>query len=185
MKIDDQILRLLKSGDKQGLELLFKQFYTPLVVYASKFVDTTEEAEDLVQEVFINFWEGNKFSQIQKYIRAYLYNSVRNKCLNYKKQNDRIDIVGLDDHSETLFESFPDDEEFKERVSEIKREIDKLPEKTKEIFIAIFFHKMSYEEVATDLNVSKNTVKTTLSRAMKRLRGNLTPEAFTILLLLF
>ncbi len=165
--------------------MLFKQFYNPLVVYASKFVDTVEEAEDLVQEVFITFWEGDKFSSIHKYIRAYLYNSVRNKCLNYTKQKEKISILGLHDYSETLFESFPDDDDFQRKVAEIQKEVDDLPERTREIFIAIFFYQMSYDEVAAELNVSKNTVKTTLSRATKRLRERLSPEAFLVLLLLF
>ena len=184
VKREDKILHLLKDGNKLGLELLFKQFYRPLVVYASNFVNTEQEAEDLVQEVFISFWEGQKFGSVHKYIRGYLYSSVKNKCLNYRKKVDRVPIYGLEDYSESLFDKFPDDNDFNEKIVELKREVDQLPERTKEIFIAVYFNKLSYSDVAEDLNISKNTVKTTLARAMKVLRERLSPEAYTILLLL-
>ena len=51
MEEADKILVLLKQGDKRGLELLFRRFYRPLVMYALKFVPQQEEAEDIVQEV--------------------------------------------------------------------------------------------------------------------------------------
>ncbi len=184
MNQEDKILQLLKNGNKLGLELLFKQFYKPLVVYASKFVRTELEAEDLVQEVFICFWEGNRFSSIEKHMRAYLYNSVKNKCLNYQKMTNRLSVCGLDDYKELMFEKFPDDETFGEKIAAIKKEIEGLPERTREIFLGVYFHKLSYNEVAEELNISKNTVKTTLTRAMKTLRGKLSSDTFTILLLL-
>ncbi|WP_439184171.1 RNA polymerase sigma factor [Carboxylicivirga taeanensis] len=184
MNQEDKILHLLKNGNKLGLELLFRQFYKPLVVYASKFVRTEQEAEDLVQEVFISFWEGDKFSSVQKYMRAYLYHSVKNKCLNYQKANGKIALCGIEDYANTLFESFPDDETFAEKVAAIKIEIEALPQRTRDIFMGVYFHKLSYGEVAEEFNISKNTVKTTLSRAMKTLRGRLSSEAFTLLLLL-
>ncbi len=184
MNQEDKILQLLKSGNKLGLELLFKQFYRPLVVYASKFVKTEQEAEDLVQEVFISFWEGDRFSSVQKHMRAYLYNSVKNKCLNHQKVANRLSVFGLEDCSEVMFETFPDDEVFAEKVAFIKKEIDGLPDRTREIFVGVYFHKLSYNEVAEEFNISKNTVKTTLARAMKTLRGRLSADAFVILLFL-
>lgn len=78
----DKILQLLKKGDRRGLELLFHHFYKPLVFYAMNFLVQQEEAEDAVQEVFIKFWEGKRFHAIKNSLRPYLYQSVRNYCLN-------------------------------------------------------------------------------------------------------
>ncbi|MCT4590590.1 MAG: RNA polymerase sigma-70 factor [Carboxylicivirga sp.] len=184
MRPEDKILKLLKQGNKLGLELLFKQFYKPLVVYASKFVESEEEAEDLVQEVFISFWESDKLATVQNYIRGYLYNSVKNKCLNYRKKIDKIKIKGIDNYSESLFENFPDEDGFQEKIAKINAEIDKLPERSKEIFVGVYIHRLKYDEIAEELDISKNTVKTTLSRTMKSLREKLSKESFALLLLL-
>lgn len=59
-----EILDLLKRGEKKGLQLLFHKFYKPLVMYAMKYVHRQDEAEDMVQEVFIKFWEKTVLSRL-------------------------------------------------------------------------------------------------------------------------
>ncbi len=182
MKHEDDILQLLKKGDKQGLELLFKKFYRPLVVYACKFVDSESQAEDLVQDVFISFWEGDKFTSVKNYLRAYLYNSVKNKCLNHLRAKPKNIIVGLELYESSIPDMFLDDTQLNKQLADVIKEVDKLPQRTREVFIAVYFYKMSYSEIAEELDISKNTVKTTLSRAMKGLRERL--HANSILLFL-
>ena len=138
MEEADKILVLLKQGDKHGLELLFRRFYRPLVMYALKFLPQQEEAEDVVQEVFIKFWERKRFDMIDHYLRSYLYH----------------------------------------------REVDRLPDRTREIFTAIVLNDKRYKEVAEDLGVSVNTVKTALSRALSALRSNLSEGAYLVVLLM-
>ena len=89
----DKILQLLKKGDRRGLELLFNHFYKPLVFYAMNFLAQQEEAEDAVQEVFIKFWEGKRFHAIKNSLRPYLYQSVRNYCLNLL-QGKKVVLTG-------------------------------------------------------------------------------------------
>jgi len=182
MSETDKILVLLKQGDKAGLELLFRKFYNPLVMYATKYVSDVHEAEDLVQDVFINFWEGNKFNSIHSYIRSFLYQSVKNRCLNHNRSQERVKMDYIENDQYKIFDSFPDENDFQEKLMLINQEIDALPERTKEIFIAVHLHGMSYKEIASDLDVSVNTVKTTLSRALRTLKQRLKPEVFAILL---
>ena len=76
------ILNLLKQGEKKGLQLLFKTYYRPLVLYALKFVRRQDIAEDIVQEVFIKFWEKKSFIAVDQHLCSYLYQAVHNHCLN-------------------------------------------------------------------------------------------------------
>lgn len=185
MEEADKILALLKQGDKRGLELLFRHFYRPLVMHALKYLPRQEEAEDVVQEVFIKFWERKRFDMIHHYLRSYLYQAVRNRCLNILESRAGITMepeASLLEFSDT---ETPDDSEWNDRIEEIYREIDRLPDRTRKIFTAIVLDDKRYKEVAEELGVSVNTVKTTLSRALSTLRSNLSGGAYLVMLQLF
>ena len=64
---------------------LFRMFYRYLVLYAMRYVQLQEPAEDIVQEVFVGIWKGNREYNSFYGFRAFLYESVRNGCLNYLK----------------------------------------------------------------------------------------------------
>lgn len=183
MESMDEILHLLKRGDKRGLELLFRQFYKPLVMYAARYVACSEEAEDVVQDVFVKLWEGRRFEVIERNLRSYLYQSVYNCCMDVLEKN-KMTRVELSDSVLGFSETeTPDDEEWNTRMDEVYAAIEKLPPRTREIFMAIVFEGKRYKEVAEELNVSMNTVKTTLSRALTTLREQLSDKAFLLLLL--
>lgn len=184
MEEADKILVLLKQGDKRGLELLFRRFYRPLVMYALKFVPQQEEAEDIVQEVFIKFWEQQRFDMIDNYLRSYLYQSVRNRCLNMLESRAGITMQPMDLLLEFSDTEMPDEAEWNDRIEEVYREVDKLPDRTREIFMAVVLNGKRYKEVAEDLGISVNTVKTSLSRALSTLRSNLNERTYLVLLLL-
>ncbi len=183
MNQEAEIMYLLRNGNKLGLEMLFKKFYRPLVVYASKFVNEVQEAEDLVQEVLISLWEEDKFLLIKTHLGSYLYSSVKNRCLNNLRAASKVLRCDIDDYTNTLFEAFPDDEIFALKITAIKKAVGNLPKRTRDILMAVYFHKLSYNEVAEEFGISKNTVKTTLTRAMKTLRAHLTAAAFLLLAL--
>lgn len=185
MEKADQILELLKCGDKGGLELLFRHFYRPLVMYALKFVFFQEEAEDIVQEVFVKFWEQRKFDQVNHFLRSYLYQSVKNRCLSIMELKRGISMTSMDSLLDFSDSEAPDESEWDERVNQIYREIDRLPERTRVIFMAVVMEGKRYKEVADDLNISLNTVKTALSRALSTLRSNLNDKTFLFLFQLF
>lgn len=177
-----EILNLLKQGEKRGLQRLFYKYYKPLVVYALKYVRRQDEAEDMVQEVFIKFWEKNSFRGVATQLKSYLYQAVRNHCLNYleKNANYRLEHSPLPiekEEDETL-----DEVKWNRRVEEIHREINHLSPRAREIFIAIIFQNKKYKQVAEELHISVNTVKTTFSRTMLTLKNNLSKKSYLFLL---
>ena len=181
MEDADIILNLLKKGDKKGLEMLFRKFYQPLVLYAFRFLKDLPEAEDVVQEVFIKFWKRNRFTDIELYLRSYLYRSVRNICLNRIEAGKNISMSGLEAINNLSTEEFPDEEQLIGQLEIINREIEKLPAKTRIVFKAIVLENKKYKEIAAEQQISVNTVKTLLSRALSTLRNNLNPSAFILL----
>ena len=69
----------------QEFEHHFKSLYKPLCLFALRYTDQVDDAEDIVQEVFITIWEGSKVFNSYHGFRTYLYDLVNNKCLDYLK----------------------------------------------------------------------------------------------------
>ena len=88
---EQEILRLLNKGNKSGLKDLFDLMYKPLCIFAYKYINSHDVCEDIVQDIFIKFWENQSYKNITIKLSSYLYKSVRNSCLNYirdTKQNE-------------------------------------------------------------------------------------------------
>jgi len=183
-KTDTTILTLLKEGDKMGLEMLFREYYRPLVMYASQYLERKEEAEDLVQDVFVKFWESRQYLEININLRSYIYQTVRNASLNTIKSKSKYQFDTLDDLPELSVEEMLDESDWNEYINDIYKRIDMLPPRTRKIFTSIILENKKYKDVAADMNISVNTVKTSLSRALSVLRSNLSKSANVVLTLL-
>ena len=72
-----------KILDKAVFEQLFKTHFVHLCNFAYQFVKDTDSAKDITQKIFINLWENRENIDTQKSIQSYLFTSVRNRCMNY------------------------------------------------------------------------------------------------------
>lgn len=181
---DKIILDLLKKGDKAGFEMLFNLFYRPLVLYARQYIVKVEDAEDIVQEVFIRLWNFTNFADINSSIRSYIYQSVRNACINFLKSDSRKIMNPVDSIPDLTEEVMLDELEWNKYMEEIYSAVESLPPRTREIFKSIVLEKKKYKDVAQEMNISVNTVKTAFSRALSTLRANLSNGANVVLLTL-
>jgi RNA polymerase sigma-70 factor (family 1) len=170
---EQDIIRKFNSGDESGLRLLFDLYYAPLCVYAHKYFDSLDQAEDIVQEAFITLWEKNRLVNFTGSIKSYLFSIVRNNSINKIKQENRYRFEEIENKAYEIIEEKFESQQLEERKSKLYREIEQLPEQCKKVFESIVFEKMKYAELAVELNVSVNTVKTHYSRALKQLRSNL------------
>jgi len=178
---DKEILEGLRKGDRKTFELVFKAYYPRLCNYANGILHSFDSAEEVVQEVFINFWNKHATIEIYTSLKPYLFRSVYYGCLNYLRKNKTIkDSVRLPDESEqkkellllatsttpfTLLVS----EEFEK---ELDHAIEGLPDQCRKIFCLSRFENLSYAEIAEKLGLTVSTVKTQMSRAMTKLIEN-------------
>ncbi|WP_321307113.1 RNA polymerase sigma-70 factor [Marinifilum fragile] len=173
MKHQEQIIiEKMKNGDESGLRHMFDIYYSPLCIFAMRYLDAFDVAEDLVQEVFINFWENKRIHSLNSSLKSYLFIAVRNNALNYIRKTNRYRIEELDDEFDILMEEV-DTDVLEEKKAKLFRELDQLSEQSRKVFEAIVFDNMKYMEVAKELDVSLNTIKTHFSRALKQLRSSL------------
>ena len=159
-----------QMNKQKWFELIYKKYSKSMFLYALSFLVSEEEAEDVIQEVFINFWKDNTYQKIQDEVtKTYLFRSVKNNCLNRLKKKDvlrdRLDLL-REDIAEEEMRTWND-----ELMREVEVEIANMPEQTREIICGIFFRNLKYQEVADQLGISINTVKTLLKNGMKHLRG--------------
>jgi len=172
---EELIVGQLRNKDKSAFELVFNQYYSIMVLYAARFMDTREEAEEIAQEVFVKFWEKCDTLSPDSSIKSYLYRSVHNSCLNAIKHEKVKD--GYKQHVMQFLESsYQDDVEVNDPDtirSRIHAEIDKLPPRCQEIFRLSRFEGLKYQEIADHLDISVKTVEVQMGKALKVLRENL------------
>ena len=168
--IDQEICSLLKVRKIGGMELLFREYYKPLVVWATTFLHDTQRAEDIVQDFFIYFWEKKYYLKINQNLRYYLYLSVRNAAINALQKNNMLSMEELSGIDMGIPEESIDEEEQEERNKLLLEKLQKLPHQELQVVRAVIMENKKYKEAAEELHISVNTLKTHLTRALKQLR---------------
>ena len=180
-KLEQELMRLIKSCDERFLELVFKLYYSKLCSYANTFIKVPDLAEEIVQETLINFWENRASLKIDFSFKAYIFRSVHNNCINYLKKNEvlRKQYKQMSDeivyHNEVALQNFNSEiiDNLVSKEIEIKLNflLDSLPYQSRKIFMMNRFDHLSYSQIAKELNLSLNTIKTQMKRALKKIRG--------------
>lgn len=171
--------------DKQLFEQLFREYFTPLCNFAIGYVNDLDAAKDIVQEVFINLWNKKDTITSDKSVKAYLFTSVRNRCLNYIRDHKKFRSYLLDveiEDEELAVEGNAMTEA--ETQIKIQQAIAKLPEKCRQVFQLSRFDELKYKEIAEKLGISIKTVEVQISKALKILREELKELIISMLLII-
>lgn len=148
---------------------LFEGLYPELVTHANGYLFDKASSEDVVQDVFICLWEKSNKLDVKTNLKAYLYAMVRNRCLNRLKALKITDDSKILEAQATFLTNhnpdwFPDDDSGI-RYQNALNIIEKLPKKMRVIVELRYVGNYRYKEIANELCVSINTVKTQLKRA--------------------
>ncbi len=173
----------LRNNKKETLEKLFKKYYKVLVIFAKNYVKDRSIAEDLVQDVFVMLFEKADTIQIHSSIKSFLYTSVRNHTLNYikKTKNDIFDNEAINyDYRITDDEQIIDIAELSEKLY---KAIELLPKQNKKIFKLSRLDGYTNQEIADQLGLTKRTVETHITNALKKLRELVKKNKFNFFLL--
>lgn len=159
--------------NKDSFHRLYLDFYASLVVFATKLLGNTGEAEDVVQTIFIQTWESRKKCPILENATHYLYRSVKYRCLNELRNQKRHRLIEDDVFlkEEVFFENLYIEQE---TIRRIQVAISELPKRCQEIFIKSI-DGLSNREIAGQLNIAEETVKKQKKIARKILKEKLGP----------
>lgn len=179
---DSTICSLLNQGEEKGMEYLFSRYYKPLVLWAASFLNNIPQSEDLVQDFFIRLWEKRTQTSLQPAtFKSFLYTSVRNLAFDRIEKKDPLRNATGIQHFERRWEEYDSFEE--EIFTLLKREIEQLPNRSREIIKCIYIQGLSYKETAYQLGISVATVNTLLVNALKKIRQNCSGSKDQLLLL--
>ncbi|MDR3267494.1 MAG: RNA polymerase sigma-70 factor [Tannerella sp.] len=172
----------IKDGDAGEFERMFHLYYKRLCIYAETITGNSLEAEEIVCNMFVRLWEKRAQLNIRTSVESYIVSSVHHDSLNYLKhvkveekyweaaqyQLQHADLLSPESYETPLTAILT-----KELSDHIEKAIQTLPPQCREIFILHKMDGLSYEEVARKLGVSINTVRTQITRAMKKMRASL------------
>jgi RNA polymerase sigma-70 factor (family 1) len=165
-----QCISRFNAGEESAFQHLFRQFYDPLCFFARGITETRQEAEDIVQEAFVQLWSRRQGFNSFRAIKAFLYLAVKNSSRNLYKHKK------VEQKYQLGQKEAPQDNALMERIieaevlGEVYKALQKLPEGCRKVINLSYFKGLSNQEVAAHLNVSINTVKTQKLRALKMLR---------------
>ena len=174
MKAEDQILfSKIQQGNRPAFQALFDRYYAPLTRFAEQFVASRPVAEDIVQSFFVHFWERADTLHVHTSLKAYCYHAVRNRCLNHLRSlriEDQHHLLYLEALMREADDEDALDADLRQTLAQI---IAALPPKMAEIVHLRYQENKPYQEIATLLNITQNTVKTQLQRAKFKMRQSL------------
>ncbi|MBV5315415.1 MAG: RNA polymerase sigma-70 factor [Prolixibacteraceae bacterium] len=171
-------------------DFLFRKYHRRLLLYSLKYVESESDALDIVQNIFVAVWENGKYKQSENLVKAYLFSSVKNSCLNYLKHQKivrqfehesglyirEIEAIHYQSGEKSLIEN--------ESLKQINDAIDSLTEIYKEVILLSRFEGLKNQEIAVKLNLPLRTVETRIFRALSTLKEKISQKSFFILLYL-
>jgi len=169
---DKLILKRLNEGDVSSFEILFKKYHQSLCIYAYRFTQDIDIAKEIVQNLFVYFWENRSSLEINTSLSAYLFQAVRNNSLREKARQSRFIALDVAFLEEEKIEEYYDSLELEELEKQLLNNIDKLPKKCATIFKMSRIERLKYTEIAQKLNISIKTVESQMGKALRILRLN-------------
>jgi len=173
-------LSLLEKGEKCAFETLFRLYYSKLVNIAKGYLVYHQEAESIVQNVFLKLWENKGTLKEVANINNYLYTMTKNSCLDQLK-HEKVKKNYLDSSyrikSEIQYQFLNDEAASrlleKELESKIILSIELLPDKCKSIFKKSRFEGLKHSEIAAQMGISQRTVDSHIASALKHMKLHL------------
>jgi RNA polymerase sigma-70 factor (ECF subfamily) len=191
MGLKNKILAQVKKGKEKAFKQVFTIYYPRLEKYASHFIANSQEAEDIVQDVFVQVWENREALKIDSNFDSYLFTLVRNRCLNALKKHsvEQKFIDKIQARSEELYYiSFGMDDEFLPIEILLHQELEKIivemPERCQSVFRLKWFEGKKIREISEIMGISTTMVDKHLAKGMEIMRQKMSPEMFLVLYLM-
>lgn len=179
MKLTDQ-----QEGGRPNdvdFEVLFKTHYKALHAYAAVILKDEDDAEEIVQQLFLKFWEKRELLAVQTSLKAYLYKCVYHDSLNYLK-HQKVKEKYQDFTQHRMDNSYNDRIEVSELQEQINLALNDLPEQCRTIFQMSRFEDLKYREIADELGIAVKTVENQMGKALRIMRIKLAD--FLVLIML-
>lgn len=184
--LDEQLLQGIAAGDESAFRRLFDAYYQLLVTFAFRFLNDLDSSRNVVQDVFVGLYDKRESIIIHTSLKAHLYQSVRNRAFNVlkreKMQREHHHRIFEEQSEGDAYEEISGVEEMQSRIAKV---VEDLPPQCGKIFRMSRQDGIPNGEIADHLSISKRTVETQISKALKRIREDLLKHGFLPLVAVF
>src|SRR3954454_15863659 len=162
---DAKLIAMARAGNPGAFETIVDRYQGRLLGFCRQMLGSTEDAEDVLQEVFVNAYRAMLADEREINLRPWLYRIARNRCLNHLRKptadaQESMDMVPMVEAASTA-EKVHNREEFRQLLTDVS----KLPETQRSALLLREMDAMSYEEIAQSMDTSVPSVKSLLVRA--------------------
>jgi RNA polymerase sigma-70 factor (ECF subfamily) len=182
---NEALLHLWQSGEDEVFDIIYRRHILGLLQEAFYKTGSKDTAHELVHELFFYLFEQRKRLKVKGNFRAYLYTSLKNRVLNYYRH--QAVHLKYEKHihlrPSVIWEEKGNNYENKELAEKLEEEVQKLPEKCKQVFILSRIEQLSHREIAAQLKISTNTVEQHIRKAQHLLKAGL-KEFYIIFLII-
>jgi RNA polymerase sigma-70 factor (ECF subfamily) len=169
------------NNDAEVFETTFKKLHPGLMAYATPLTNDRQEAKDIVQNAFVRLWERRNELLTVPTLKNYMYATVHNMFIDlYRKKQTKNNV--LEHIKANALKSYiaEIDARQDEKIEFLKKQIENLPPRCRQILIMNKRDGMKYKEIARELNISVKSVESQMRIAFKRIRENFHDEAFVL-----
>jgi RNA polymerase sigma-70 factor (ECF subfamily) len=176
------------AGNESAFEMVFRRYNSELYRFALRMVGSPDEAEDVVQAVFVAVWQNRATWAIRSSLRVYLFTAIRNRVLQQfrngrVRQRLQYDVLAFTTaHPSEPFLAPDAQVQQADFTGALARAVAQLPPRCREAFVLTREHGMTYAEAAATMGISPQTVMVQIGRALVTLRKALAPFLVTLLL---
>ncbi len=187
-KANRELLLLLKKGDMVAFDAIFNRYCNRLHGFVIRYVKREQDAEDIVQEVFIKIWESRMKIDVYSSFDSFLYTIAYNTTISILRK--RVTEKNAHEYLKSIQQikttnNVIDELHYKQLKGELNSLTNKLTPRQREIFILSREEGLSYKEIAKKLNISSNTVKNHLVTALKFIKSQMNNRLETSVLFVF
>lgn len=171
---DEMVASQVQAGDAESFGMLIDRFEKKLKRYGQRFLNTPEDIEDMVQEVFIKAYTNIQSFDTSLRFSPWIYRIAHNTFVNALKKQQRQPLSIFD--ADTIFPQLQSretadqeslDDELREQMSVL---LNKIPLKYREAMVLYFYEELSYKEIASILQIPVTTVGVRITRGKAKLR---------------
>ena len=158
----------IRRNDYISYRNLFDRYYTPLCQYVYGMLMNQDDAEDVVQELFLNFWKNRNKIEVKESVSGYLYRAAKHLTLNFLRARPPMETLAGQENLDFFYEENRlETEEFRIAFYGC---VDHLPERSREVLLLHRLEGLKQQEIAERLSITVKTIKNLIWLSLRRLR---------------
>ncbi len=172
---DNELIVLMAQDNREAFTQLYQRYWDKIFAVAMHRLDDVNEAEEIIQEIFLSLWARRKNLQLTHGLNTYLSVAVKYKVINHlasrhRRQLQVDELINTSPISHNTTNEWFDEKELR---AQLEKTISLLPEKCRIVFLLSRDENKTYAEIAAELNISQKTVEAHMSKALSTLRQSL------------